>query len=1223
MELNPKQPSSDLADVPPLTPGCWTTARLDIRAWLYEQAPSLAELYEGAVCLIFEKPISGRVRFVAHAVREIRNQLPNYISGGNTGGRLEYKDEVEKLSKLWQSNGFSLDEVLPDDGIDIEGSQPSISPDILLPHQLLLEIQQLLKKHEAVSVKNKEKAIRFFETCIPANQPLRDTLRPIAEHWWDVTEWFMQKAHDSGQVDTACDEQKLRQQFELFESFLGALAQSFYTTTDELDEILKEANPQQIDKAVTLLIHPQQRYYFFNRLENPKWIAPLKKKGFFKNPPQAIPDSSESTVSFPAWAESIYLARMAKHDPKAVLEIAKSTETDNPKIHTDFVEAALQMSPEEAVKMVTKVKTWIESPYSSFALLTDKVGALILHFANGGPVKKALELARSLLAVMPDPSTQNGEANEDRVYRPRPKPRTHFDSRPYNWGYEQILKKYVPELVTVAGESALKMLGHRLNDAIKFSQHPGEREEQQEDFPIWDDGSTYWRLAIEEHPRNGDPYEVKELLAIAVRDAAEQIVESDPAKMRSLVLMLEKWHWRVFYRIALYLIRKYPDTDRALLTERLVDQKRFSNSSRHEDYEYVFLAKDYFGDLPKEEQEKILDWIENPNFDLSWSEDQERRAQWVKNWQLNKLTPIKDSLPAKWQQRYQQLVKECGTNVDIPDIVFGGVSGVRILGIESPKTDAELASMSIEKLVSFLRTWQPPSSKDPFKPGPSIAGVGLTLSKLAEQSPERFALEAKQFQGLHPRYAHGVLRGLRNALANSKGQEGILREFSWLSVLKLCHWLVEESIKIRERATTNSDRELNWSEARRAVADLLGVGLTIDSDTGIPFNLRSKVWNTLKPLTQDPDPTPERETRYGGSNMNPSELSINTVRGEAIHTVVRYALWIRRHFEQTADGAKALLRSFDEMPEVRQVLDTHLNPDQEPSLAIRSIYGRWFPWLILLDPNWTTQNVAKIFPEDETLSDLRIAAWESYIIFCSVYDNVFEVLHEEYSYAVEQINATENEKRTQRDPAHYLAQHLMTLYWRGKLSLEQPNGSLTRFFELAPDELRGDSLEFIGRSLRNTNEEIDLQILNQLQILWEQRLDTARKATSAISHASELAAFGWWFVSGKFDDSWAIAQLKEVLELVGKIEPEHLVVKRLAVLANVMPAPAVELLRLLLEGDNRTWRIYGWPDEARTILTTALQGGNDQTRQIAIAVINHLGEQGYLEFRELLSLGQK
>jgi hypothetical protein len=200
----------------------------------------------------------------------------------------------------------------------------------------------------------------------------------------------------------------------------------------------KTPTPEQVEKAIALIVHPQQSFYFFNRLQNPKWISPLKKRDIFKNPPP-IHDSSEGTVSFLPWAESSYLARMAQHEPKAVLEIAIQTETENPRIHRDFVEAALQMPPEEAVKMVAKVKTWMESPYSSFALLPDKVGALIVHLAKGGHVKKALELARSLLAVMPDPSTENGEVNEDRVYRPRPEPRTHLDNWSHNWQYEQFL----------------------------------------------------------------------------------------------------------------------------------------------------------------------------------------------------------------------------------------------------------------------------------------------------------------------------------------------------------------------------------------------------------------------------------------------------------------------------------------------------------------------------------------------------------------------------------------------------------------------------------------------------------------------------------------------------------------------------------------------------------------------------------------------------------------
>ncbi|MEH1928500.1 hypothetical protein [Nostoc sp.] len=115
------------------------------------------------------------------------------------------------------------------------------------------------------------------------------------------------------------------------------------------------------------------------------------------------------------------------------------------------------------------------------------------------------------------------------------------------------------------------------------------------------------------------------------------------------------------------------------------------------------------------------------------------------------------------------------------------------------------------------------------------------------------------------------------------------------------------------------------------------------------------------------------------------------------------------------------------MPEVRQVLDEHLNLDIEPSLAIRSVYGQWFPWLALLDPLWANQSIGKIFPQDETFSNLRRAAWESYINFSDIYNNVFDLLHEEYRYAVEQIDPTSIERQKLTHTDEGLAQHLMTL----------------------------------------------------------------------------------------------------------------------------------------------------------------------------------------------------
>jgi len=307
------------------------------------------------------------------------------------------------------------------------------------------------------------------------------------------------------------------------------------------------------------------------------------------------------------------------------------------------------------------------------------------------------------------------------------------------------------------------------------------------------------------------------------------------------------------------------------------------------------------------------------------------------------------------------------------------------------------------------------------------------------------------------------------------------------------------------------------------------------------------------------------------------------------------------------------------MSEVQEVLDHHLDPSYDPALAIRAVYGEWFPWLVLLDQGWAAQRVTKIFPLEETLRDLRDAAWETYITFCAPYDNAFDLLREEYSRAVERIGTASGERQRLADPDRRLAEHLMTLYWRGKLSLDEPDDLLMRFYAKASDSLCSHALAFVGRSLHSTEEEVAPQILDGLKVLWERRLNAARSATPPTSHIAELAAFGWWFVSAQFDDAWAIVQLKEALKLAVRVEPDHLVVERLATLAAAMPAHAVECLSLIIEGDKEGWHIHGWREHTRTILSTALQSTDETAQQAAVDLVHRLGARGYLSFRDLLS----
>jgi hypothetical protein len=59
---------------------------------------------------------------------------------------------------------------------------------------------------------------------------------------------------------------------------------------------------------------------------------------------------------------------------------------------------------------------------------------------------------------------------------------------------------------------------------------------------------------------------------------------------------------------------------------------------------------------------------------------------------------------------------------------------------------------------------------------------------------------------------------------------------------------------------------------------------------------------------------------------------------------------------------------------VRFSMPTSIQTESRP-WPIRSVYGQWLPWLILMDRAWTEQNLERIFPEDESLAELRDAAW--------------------------------------------------------------------------------------------------------------------------------------------------------------------------------------------------------------------------------------------------------
>lgn len=947
-------------------------------------------------------------------------------------------------------------------------------------------------------------------------------------------------------------------------------------------------SPELVEKAIEKIKQRGANYqYFFDHLKSPDWIQPLKERGFFSHPPQPIEESGY--ISFPLWPESRYLARVAAEAPNLVLEIALDIpETENARVHEDLIEAALSMPPDLAAKLGQRVEKWIQSPY---LLLPMKVASLVSYLAQGDQTEVALSLAKELLKVLPG---YHPEGVVDASGRIDPRSRINL------WEYEQFLNNNLPDLVSKAPQKTLALLCDILEESLEISKD--ERE------PEFYDYSHIWRPAIEPHQQNWG-HDVRDYLVSAIRDTSVAILERIPEQLTDVVRMLEDRRWPVFRRVALYLIDKFGHKNFEAVVKKLTDKTLFDDVSLY--HEYSRLVQDYFSKLDQNDQEIILNWIEKGT-DLSYyinrgeKEEGKRPAEdelssWKEHWQLRRLAVMKDSLPESWRRKYEVLVHKY-SEPEHPDLLSWS-TGV-LSGPTSPKSLDQIEQMTISELVDFLLTWVPPSGFTME----SAEGISRMLTKAVTKNPSKYLMGLNTFKGLDPTYIRGLIAGFREVL-----KEGGF--IDWQSILAFSRWIVDQPREIPGRSPEDiGDWDPNWGWIRKEIAWLIQEALEKDDNKTIPFDGKEDIWYVLKVLTQDPDPTPEYEERYCGSNMDPATLSINSTRGVAFHALIAFATWLKKNLLDQKESEHQLI-GLDEMPEVRDMLELHLDVEQDPLLAIRAVYGWRFGSLLYLDRNWIIDNKKKIFPQDQALELYRQAAWNAFILFNRPHVKYLDVLQDEYLIAVDRLHPIKS-RSLPSEPTERLAEHLMVYYWWGELALDSQ--LLHNFWIKAEKNLRGHAISFIGRNLYDTSGNIPNEIIKRLMALWENRVDEAKKSKKVESFSEEFKSFGWWFASGAFQSHWSLDQLEGVLRLFGEVEADHLVIERLVTVVTEHPARVVSVLGSMIEGDRKGWGIHGWRENVKKILKSALDSNDQIAKQEAKGLIDRLGARGLFEYRELL-----
>jgi len=574
----------------------------------------------------------------------------------------------------------------------------------------------------------------------------------------------------------------------------------------------------------------------------------------------------------------------------------------------------------------------------------------------------------------------------------------------------------------------------------------------------------------------------------------------------------------------------------------------------------------------------------------------EEVEQYIAWWRAARLKLFLEALSSAERTEYEALVS-VGGDAELP-VSFEVHT---FAGDRTPFTVEELEELGDADILERLRTWEPADSWAE----PSLEGFTRTMGAFIQKHPERIGALAPGLRGARPAYVQWTLQGLDSALREGK-------RFDWTPVLDLISWIVQQRREIPEGRTDRySDLDPGWVSSRREIVSLLEHGLELEDERVIGLEHREQVWDAIRAVAADPDPTPEHEERYGGTNMDPLTLALNTTRPRAMFAAVAYGVWLnrKRAASERAEDLTPGVGLLAAAPELAHLLEEHLDAGDDPSVAVRAAIAHFYANLLVLDSAWTQEHTDAIFPQDD--SALREAAWGAYVIYTPPYDNVLTALRAVYERSAELAGEPGHGFRWDTAPQSRLGEHIATFYWRGTISLEDP--LLLTYWRYAPTEARGHVIDFLGRSAKELSD-LEPTVKARLLAFW----DFAQREATQAETLDELAPFAWWFGSVALPVRWRVNQLLTLLRKRVKPEPAFVVAEELPAIAEQEPREAVIALRRLLELEERLWSFDSWREQIEQVLRLALGQPDPDTRQAAEDTAHWLGSLGHREYRTLL-----
>jgi hypothetical protein len=936
-----------------------------------------------------------------------------------------------------------------------------------------------------------------------------------------------------------------------------------------------------VDRALALVAEGGGNYeYFFSQLNSPDWIEPLRQRGRFLHPPDAVSDGQY--LRFPGWPEGEYLNRMAAIAPEAVHNALTTTwfASTNHNVHQLLLQIGAKLPPALAAQVGRGEAAWVSKQAFLFGLYSAKSVDLIRHLVQGKESEAALSLLGQILNVRA-PEKENEE------------PETLIDGQPFPWSVdpvgridawdtERLMRAVSEPLAESSPDAFLSLVSNELDKAILIHENDRGNEE---------DFSTIWRP----HIAHGNHRDLLDILVTTVQNAALLVSRKHQNGYEVVLRVFKKHQWPIFKRLEAYVLSETESVPANLMNELLLEATRYKSPT--ENPEFNELLGRWIGKVTNPTKDSVLEIIETgpdlmrySNY-LEQEESKGTRAEaerWLRDdWRLRWFTAIERGLDHERSAELEELRAKYGA--PRPPYSTGGAHAI---GHVSEITDDALRQFTMPELISYLKSWVPPPTKHPE--APSRAGIGTHLSRWVSDDPALFSKNLILFQDaeLHPTYLRTTLDAFTSALKEKK-------EFDAFAVVRAIEWVLTNT-KADAREPFKWEEDPGWSWAYMSSARFL-TELFLHPEH-IPVERHEEFWPTLDLIAQIQSPTADDEKEYRKTSHF-GMMALNSTRPVALEAVMRYARWLKLSKTDFEVNAKGLPRAFD-------LLSRHIDPAIDDSVAVREIFGMQFGLLAWLDRTWLEQQLSALFPS-KPHKVLDRFAWNSYLRFSYPIAEMLPAMRFRYERA---INALNPKASSVDDTDRALGNHLTHYVAAGIIALDDP--LLALFFSKSSLALRAQTVGDVGWHLGQDTEELGAAVQKRLMDFWESRY--AAGLADRVNAREELGAFGWWLSSKKFPNDWAVRQAVGVADNFRDLHPDFAVVERFAELAPTYPFESVHCLGIVFEEDREGWAIHGWGDNPRVIIREALKGG-ERSQAEAVHVVNLLVARGHRGYRTMLS----